>query len=45
MGQFDRGEPWDVVPDDGGIDGSHYVDLAGYDPSYLYVVTWAGSSR
>jgi hypothetical protein len=40
MDQFDRGEPWDVVARDGGIDGGHYVELAGYDERWLYVVTW-----
>jgi hypothetical protein len=40
MTQFDNGEPWDVVTDDGGILGGHCVLLVGYDPDYLYVVTW-----
>lgn len=38
--QFADGQPWDLVPDDGGLDGGHCVILAGYDPDYLYFVTW-----
>lgn len=38
--QFADGQPWDLVPDDGGIEGGHCVVLAGYDPDYLYFITW-----
>lgn len=40
MDQFDAGKPWDVVADDGGIEGGHCVELVGYDGRYWYVVTW-----
>lgn len=39
--QFDQGQPWDVVADDGGTDGGHCVLVAGYDADYLYVYTWS----
>ena len=38
--QFQAGKPWDVVSDDGGIAGGHSIELAGYDGTYFYVVTW-----
>lgn len=38
--QFGDGQPWDVVADDGGIEGGHCIVLAGYDPEFLYFVTW-----
>ena len=38
--QFMNGQPWDVVPDDGGIEGGHCIVLCGYDLDYLYFVTW-----
>ena len=38
--QFGDGQPWDVVPDDGGIEGGHCIILAGYDQEFLYFVTW-----
>lgn len=40
MDQFNAGQPWDVVPDDGGIDGGHAIALVGYDAEWLYIVTW-----
>src|SRR2546430_10990929 len=40
MDQFNAGQPWDVVADDGGIDGGHAVALVGYDPDAWYVLTW-----
>lgn len=40
MDQFDAGEPWDVVADDGGILGGHCILAVGYDARYVYVVTW-----
>lgn len=38
--QFVDGQPWGVVPDDGGIEGGHCIVLCGYDEDYLYFVTW-----
>lgn len=40
MDQFNAGQPWDVVKDDGGIEGGHAVAVVGYDGTYWYVVTW-----
>jgi hypothetical protein len=40
MDQFDAGEPWTVVADDGGILGGHCVPAVGYDAGYVYVVSW-----
>jgi hypothetical protein len=41
MDQFNAGQPWTTVTDDGGIDGGHAVDL-GYDATgTLKVITWA----
>lgn len=41
MDQFDAGQPWDVVRNDGGIEGGHAVDL-GYEENgtHLTAVTW-----
>jgi hypothetical protein len=38
--QFDNGEPWQLIADDGGIAGGHDVLLVGYDQAYFYGVTW-----
>ena len=38
--QFADGQPWDVVADDGGIEGGHCIVLCGYDQEYLYFCTW-----
>ena len=40
MQQFNAGKPWDVVSNDGGIEGGHCVLLVGYTDAYLYVATW-----
>jgi hypothetical protein len=40
MDQFNSGQPWDVVPDDGGIDGGHAVAIVGYDKDYVWLYTW-----
>lgn len=40
MDQFNSGQPWDVVGNDGGIVGGHAVPVLGYDAQYLYCVTW-----
>jgi hypothetical protein len=39
MDQFNAGEPWTVVPGSP-LEGGHCVMLVGYDPDWLYVVTW-----
>lgn len=38
--QFNAGQRWDVVPDDGGIRGRHAVDLGYRGPAELGLVTW-----
>lgn len=45
MDQFNNSQPWDVVPDDGGIDGGHCVIVCGYDATYLYVYTWGAIQK
>jgi hypothetical protein len=40
MDQFNSGEPWTVVPNDGGIIGGHDVLGVQYDADFFYVVTW-----
>ena len=40
MSQFNAGRPWDVVSNDGGIEGGHCVVVLGYGSTYLYVATW-----
>jgi hypothetical protein len=37
--QFANGEPWTITPQDQ-IEGGHCVVIVGYDPQYLYAVTW-----
>lgn len=39
MDQFNSGSPWTVVKGSP-VDGGHCVMLIGYDPDWLYVVTW-----
>lgn len=41
MEQFDAGQPWTVVQNDGGIVGGHDPLLVKYDGTWCYVVTWA----
>ena len=43
--QFEAGQPWTAEADDGGIEGGHCIILAGYDPDYLYFVTWGKVQR
>jgi hypothetical protein len=39
--QFDAGVPWDVVADDGGVEGGHYVPVMGAPTAdKVGVVTW-----
>ena len=37
--QFDDGLPWTVVPGSP-IVGGHAIPIVGYDPNFVYVVTW-----
>ena len=37
--QFQRGEPWTVV-NGSSIEGGHDTAAVGYDPNYLYIITW-----
>lgn len=39
MDQFNRDQPWDVVPGSP-LDGGHCVMVGKYDPTYLHTVTW-----
>lgn len=47
MAQFDAGQTWDVVPNDGGIEGGHAIHLGAYDSKTgLYeVVTWGAVQK
>lgn len=38
--QFNNGEPWDAVPNDGGLQGGHRITAFAYDAQYIYVATW-----
>jgi hypothetical protein len=38
--QFHAGLPWRVVANDGGLIGGHSIEVVGYDPQWVYVVTW-----
>jgi hypothetical protein len=40
MDQFNAGQPWTVIPNDGGIIGGHDVLGVRYNGSWFYVVTW-----
>ncbi|HVH85479.1 MAG TPA: hypothetical protein VM912_02060, partial [Terriglobales bacterium] len=40
MDQFSNGKAWDLVPDDGGIDGGHSVPVLGYGRAGFTCVTW-----
>jgi hypothetical protein len=39
--QFEEGQPWDVVPDDGGLDGGHDIPYLGYGSEGETCITWA----
>jgi len=45
MDQFNAGQPWDVVSDDGGIDGGHAIALVGYDTTGPVFLTWGQVQR
>ena len=38
--QFNNGQPWDIVPDDGGNQGGHGVAMLAFDGAYYYCLTW-----
>lgn len=40
MDQFDAGQTWDVVADDGGIQGGHSVCVLGYGTDGFACITW-----
>jgi hypothetical protein len=39
MAQFDKGQPWEVVPHSK-IEGGHYVPIVAFHGGYLWCVTW-----
>lgn len=45
MDQFNRHQPWDVVADDGGIQGGHAIPVGYYDTTTERVVTWGRVQR
>jgi hypothetical protein len=45
MQQFNNGQPWDVVKNDGGNEGGHCVCIVGYDATYVYCITWGALQR
>jgi hypothetical protein len=45
MDQFDAGQAWDVVADDGGIQGRHSVPLFGYGAAGFDCTTWAKNQK
>jgi hypothetical protein len=40
LDQFNAGQGWDVVAQDGGIAGGHCVPILGYDAAGVILVTW-----
>lgn len=40
MDQFNAGQPWTPIPNDGGIVGGHAVYVCGYNSQYLVLYTW-----
>ena len=40
MDQFNAGQDWDVVANDGGIDGGHCICSCGYNSTGIQVWTW-----
>jgi hypothetical protein len=45
MDQFNAGQDWKVVADDGGIAGGHAIYVPGYVPGYICPVTWGRAIR
>jgi hypothetical protein len=41
MDQFNSGQPWDVLRNDGGIEGGHAIHGGAYKPGDTDIVTWA----
>ena len=41
MKQFENDQPWDILADDGGIDGGHCVPYLGYGSQGETCITWA----
>lgn len=41
MDQFNNGQPWTMLADDGGIDGGHCIPLMGYGSQGTSCITWA----
>jgi hypothetical protein len=41
VNQFNAGQPWEVVTDDGGLDGGHSVPNFGYGSEGTNCITWA----
>lgn len=44
MDQFNAGKPWTVVSGSP-IDGGHCVIVMGYDPNWIYVITWGAVQK
>jgi hypothetical protein len=40
MDQTQAGQPWNVLVDDGGIDGGHCVPIMGYGSAGATCITW-----
>ena len=45
LNQYDAGQEWDLVANDGGIAGGHAVPVFGYDLEGCTVVTWGTVQR
>jgi len=45
MDQFNAGQPWTVVANDGGIEGGHCVYIVGYDSTGPVCVTWGAKQH
>jgi hypothetical protein len=45
LDQHQQGQPWDVVEDDGGIKGGHYVPIVGKTGGNGVVVTWGSTQQ
>jgi hypothetical protein len=45
LDQFNAGQPWDSVANDGGIVGGHAVPALGYDATGVYCITWGAIQK
>ena len=45
MNQTNAKQVWDIVADDGGIDGGHCVEIVAYDANGLTAVTWGALQK